>query len=172
MNGRGRWARTYGAPPWHLLVLALCFLVAGYAATRVVEVGIWPGFLVWFVGAVILHDLVLFPLYSAADFAARSATAHTRPRGRTAARRRRRPRPTGPRPAPINYLRVPTAFSGLLLLVWSPLILRGAEPNYRAAVGLSTIPYLNRWILVTLVLFAASALLYVLRRLAAGRVGR
>lgn len=170
MNGRSRWAWTYGAPSWHLLVLALCFLVAGYAATRVVEVGIWPGFLVWFVGAAILHDLVLFPLYSAADFAAQSATAHThtRRRRRTAAR----PRPTGRRAAPINYLRVPTAFSGLLLLVWSPLILRGAEPNYRAAVGLSTIPYLNRWILVTLVLFAASALLYVLRRLAAGRVGR
>ncbi|MDX3106552.1 hypothetical protein [Nonomuraea angiospora] len=165
MNGHGRWARTYGAPSWHLLVLALCFLVAGYAATRVVDVGIWPGFLVWFVGAIVLHDLVLFPLYSAADFAARSATTRTPRRGRTAARRRRRP-------APINYLRVPAAFSGLLLLVWSPLILRGAEPNYRAAVGLSTIPYLNRWILVTLVLFAASALLYVLRRLAAGWAGR
>ncbi|MFC4009969.1 hypothetical protein ACFOY2_22260 [Nonomuraea purpurea] len=170
MNGRSRWARTYGAPPWHLLALALCFLVAGYAATRVVDVGIWPGFLVWFVGAVIFHDLVLFPLYSAADFAARSSTALTRRRGRTAARPR--PRPTGRRPAPINYLRVPTAFSGLLLLVWSPLILRGAEPNYRAAVGLSTIPYLTRWILVTLVLFAASALLYLLRRLAARRVCR
>ncbi|MER6005823.1 hypothetical protein ABT120_45270 [Nonomuraea angiospora] len=170
MNGRSRWARAYGAPSWHLLVLALCFLVAGYAATRVVDVGIWPGFLVWFVGAVILHDLVLFPLYSAADLAARSATARTRRRRRSAARRR--PRPTGRRPAPINHLRVPTAFSGLLLLVWSPLILRGAEPNYRAAVGLSTIPYLNRWILVTLVLFAASALLYTLRRLAAGRAGR
>ncbi|MEV6039311.1 hypothetical protein AB0L65_49835 [Nonomuraea sp. NPDC052116] len=168
MNGHSRWARTYGAPSWHLLALALCFLVAGYTAIRVVEVGIWPGFLVWFVGAVILHDLVLFPLYSAADSVARSATARTR--RRTAARPR--PRPAGRRPAPINYLRVPTAFSGLLLLVWSPLILRGAEPNYRAAVGLSTIPYLNRWILVTLVLFAASALLYMVRRLAAGRVGR
>ncbi|WP_218135894.1 hypothetical protein [Nonomuraea jiangxiensis] len=128
--------------------------------------GIWPGFLVWFVGAVILHDLVLFPLYSAADFAARSSTARTPRRRRTAAR------PPGRRPAPINYLRLPTAFSGLLLLVWSPLILHGAEPNYRAAVGLSTIPYLTRWILVTLVLFAASALLYVLRCLAAGRAGR
>ncbi|MEO3873688.1 hypothetical protein ABGB18_33170 [Nonomuraea sp. B12E4] len=170
MNGSSRWVRIYGAPVWHLLALALCFLVAGYAATRVVEVGIWPGFLVWFVGAVILHDLVLFPLYSAADFAARSSTARARRRGRTAARRR--PRPPRRRPAPINYLRVPTAFSGLLLLVWSPLILRGAEPNYRAAVGLSTIPYFTRWILVTLVLFAASALLYVLRSLAAGRVGR
>lgn len=162
MNVRSRWARTYGAPPWHLFVLALCFLVAGYAAIRVADVGIWPGFLVWFVGAVILHDLVLFPLYSAADSAARSAATRTPRRGRTAARR----------PDPINYLRVPAAFSGLLLLVWSPLILRGAEPNYRAAVGLSTLPYLNRWILVTLVLFAASALLYVLRRLTAGRAGR
>ncbi|GAA3686033.1 hypothetical protein GCM10022224_058540 [Nonomuraea antimicrobica] len=170
MNGHSRWARIYGAPLWHLLALALCFLVAGYATIRVVDVGIWPGFLVWFVGAVIFHDLVLFPVYSAADFAARSSTALTRRRGRTAAR----PRPRPPRrpPALINHLRVPTAFSGLLLLVWSPLILRGAEPNYRAAVALSTMPYLTRWIAVTLVLFAASALLYVLRRLLAGRAGR
>ncbi|MFI6928444.1 hypothetical protein ACIBIZ_51570 [Nonomuraea spiralis] len=131
--------------------------------------GIWPGFLVWFVGAVILHDLVLFPLYSAADLAARSAADRTRRRRTTA---RRKPRPAGRRPAPVNYLRVPAAYSVLLLLVWSPLILRGAEPNYRAALGLSTIPYLNRWILVTLVLFAVSALLYALRRLAAGRAGR
>ncbi|WP_237109505.1 hypothetical protein [Nonomuraea sp. MG754425] len=170
MTGRNLWARAYGAPWWHLLVLALGFLVAGYAATRVVDAGIWVGFVVWFVGAVILHDLVLFPLYSAADLAARSSLSHTPHRGRPAARRR--PRPTGRRPAPLNYLRVPTAFSGLLLLVWFPLILHGAEPNYRAAVGLSTIPYLNRWILVSLALFAASALLYVLRRLAAGWVGR
>ncbi|MFI6707793.1 hypothetical protein ACIBF7_15225 [Nonomuraea sp. NPDC050478] len=168
MNGHSRWARTYGAPPWHLLVLALCFLVAGYAATRVVEVGIWRGFLVWLVGAVVLHDLVLFPLYSAADLAARSAAARTRRRRTTA---RRRPRPAGRRPAPVNYLRVPAAFSLLLLVVWSPLILRGAEPNYRAAVGLSTLPYLHRWILVTLVLFAVSALLHVLRRLDVGRAG-
>ncbi|MBF8184365.1 hypothetical protein ITP53_01095 [Nonomuraea sp. K274] len=165
MNGRSRWARAYGASPWHLLALALCFLVAGYAATRVVEAGIWLGFLGWFFGAVIIHDLVLFPLYSAADFAAGSVTAHARRRSRRPARYRRRS-------APINYLRVPAVFSGLLLLVWFPLILRRAEPNYRAAVGLSTLPYLTRWILITLVLFAASALLYVLRRLAAGRIGR
>ncbi|MEV0826698.1 hypothetical protein [Nonomuraea rubra] len=168
MNGHSRWARTYGAPSWHLLALVLCFLLAAYAATRVVGAGIWPGFLVWFVGAVIFHDLVLFPLYSAADLAAQAATARTRRRRRTAAR----PRPPERPVAAINHLRVPTAFSGLLLLVWFPLILRGAEPNYRAAAGLSTIPYLNRWILITLVLFAGSALLYVLRRLAAGRAGR
>ncbi|MGW4792114.1 hypothetical protein ACWEPC_06835 [Nonomuraea sp. NPDC004297] len=157
MTGRNLWARAYGAPWWHLLVLALGFLVAGYVATRVVDAGIWVGFVVWFVGAVVLHDLVLFPLYSAADLAARSAGARTRGSRRTGARWR---------PGPINHLRVPAAFSALLLLVWSPLILRGAEPNYRAAVGLSTIPYLNRWILVTLALFAASALLHLLRRLA------
>ncbi|MFC5835073.1 hypothetical protein [Nonomuraea insulae] len=168
MNGRSRWGRIYGAPPWHLLSLALCFLLAGYAVTRVVEAGIWAGFLVWFVGAVILHDLVLFPLYSAADVAARTRTTRPRRRGRTAARPRTRL--PGHAPAPTNYLRVPTAFSALLLLVWFPLVLRGAEPNYRAAVGLSTVPYLSRWILITLALFAASALVYLLRSLAAGRI--
>ncbi|MEV4010728.1 hypothetical protein AB0J35_09525 [Nonomuraea angiospora] len=147
-----RWAGAYGAPLWHLLVLVACFMVAGYVATRVVAAGIWMGFVAWFVAAIILHDLVLFPLYSAADTAAQAMA------GRVARPRRTR------RLAAINHLRVPAMLSGLLLLVWFPLILGGAERNYRWAVGLSTSPYLVRWLLITLVLFGVSGLLYAVRR--------
>ncbi|WP_433443193.1 hypothetical protein [Nonomuraea sp. CA-141351] len=153
-----RLAGVYGAPLWHLLVLVACFVVAGYVATRVVAAGIWMGFVVWFVGAIILHDLVLFPVYSVADGATRALLPRV-------ARRRRTP-------AVINYLRVPAALSGLLLLVWFPLILRGAEQNYRWASGLSTAPYLARWLLITLVLFGVSGLLYVLRRRNSRRADR
>ncbi|MEV4575102.1 hypothetical protein AB0K16_17790 [Nonomuraea jabiensis] len=144
-----RLASVYGAPLWHLLVLVACFVVAGYVATRVVAAGILLGFAVWFAGAAILHDLVLLPLYSGADVATQALT-----------RRVARPRRTGV----VNYLRVPAMLSGLLLLVWFPLILRGAERNYRWAVGLSTSPYLGRWLLITLVLFGVSGLLYAVRR--------
>ncbi|WP_433373209.1 hypothetical protein [Streptosporangium sp. CA-115845] len=153
-RGVYRWVSThYGADPLHLLALIACFALAGYAAGRVVAAGILAGFLVWFVGAAIIHDLLLYPLYSLADIVVQRRPWH-----------RRRP-PSGPVQWPplVNYLRVPAALSGLLLLVWFPLILRFAEHNYRKASGLDTSPYLGRWLLVTGVLFAGSALAYAIR---------
>ncbi|MER6952208.1 hypothetical protein ABT294_50190 [Nonomuraea sp. NPDC000554] len=148
-----RLAARYGADPLHLLALIACFALAGYAATRVVAAGIWVGFLVWFVGAAIIHDLLLYPLYALADVA-----VQRRPW------RRRRP-PSAPVAwAPsINYVRVPAALSGLLFLIWFPLILRLSEANYRRSTALDLSPYLGRWLLVTGVLFAGSALVYAIR---------
>lgn len=149
---RHRIAVHYGADPLHLLALLACFALAGYAASRVVGAGIWVGFAVWFVGAAIGHDLLLFPLYALADVAAQRHPW-----------RRRRSRGDVRWPPWINYLRVPSGLSGLLLLVWFPLILRRSDETYRKAVGLDTSPYLGRWLLVTGVLFAGSALAYALR---------
>ena len=147
-----RIAAHYGADPLHLLALLACFALAGYAASRVVAAGIWVGFAVWFIGSAIVHDLVLYPLYALADVA-----VQRRPWAR------RRPGPHVRWRPWINYLRVPAGLSGLLLLVWFPLILRQSEETYRKAVGLDTSPYLGRWLLVTGVLFAGSALAYALR---------
>jgi hypothetical protein len=149
---RHRIAVHYGADPLHLLALLACFALAGYAASRVVGAGIWVGFAVWFVGAAIGHDLLFFPLYALADVAAQRHPW-----------RRRRPRGNVQWPPWINYLRVPAGLSGLMLLVWFPLILRRSDETYRKAVGLDTSPYLGRWLLVTGVLFAGSALAYALR---------
>jgi membrane protein implicated in regulation of membrane protease activity len=63
----------------------------------------------------------------------------------------------------INYVRIPVAFSLLLLLAFFPLILGLSEPEYHRASGLTTQPYLWRWLAVTGVLFAASAVIYALR---------
>ncbi|MEV6762583.1 hypothetical protein AB0N16_18510 [Streptomyces sp. NPDC051105] len=62
----------------------------------------------------------------------------------------------------INHLRVPTFLSGLLLLVWFPLVFRPAGP-YPGGTGLSYDVYLGRWLLITGVLFAASAVAFAVR---------
>ena len=68
-----------------------------------------------------------------------------------------------PGPPLINYVRIPVAFSLLLLLAFFPLILGLSEPEYHRASGLTTQPYLWRWLAVTGVLFAGSAVIYALR---------
>ncbi len=142
-----RQLRWYGASPLHLLALLACFGLAGYAAVRLassqpVTVA------VWFVGAVIGHDLLLMPLYSLADRSAVAALRHREPQ-----------LPAAPW---INYLRVPVALSGLLLLVWFPLILRLRSP-YHASTTLSADPYLWHWLAVTGTLFLLSAIAFALR---------
>jgi hypothetical protein len=142
-----RQLRWYGASPLHLLALLACFGLAGYAAARLIPSQ--PlGVAAWFLGAVIGHDLLLMPLYSLADRSAIAAIRHREPQ-----------LPVTPW---INYVRVPAALSGLLLLVWFPLILRLQSP-YRASTMLSADPYVWHWLAVTGVLFLLSAVAFALR---------
>lgn len=99
----------------------------------------------WIVGAALLHDLVLLPLYAGAD----RAVVH----GLGAAGRREW----------AMYVRFPAALSGLLLLMWLPLISGMVDRRYRLATGLSPDGFLTRWLLITAVLFGGSALLLALR---------
>jgi hypothetical protein len=146
-----RLLRWYGANPLHLLALLGGFAVAGYAAARLVP-SRPAGIAAWFLGAVVGHDLLLFPLYTLAD---RSAAAVLRHRATRL-----------PAMPWINYLRVPAALSGLLLLIWFPLILR-LRTHYQASTTLSPDPYLWHWLGVTGVLFliSAAALAVRIRRL-------
>jgi hypothetical protein len=139
----------YGASPLHLLLVLASFALTAYAGVRLLR-GNTFAVIVWFVGAALLHDLVLLPLYAATDRAAqflarsRPATGHPPPR------------------QSVNYIRVPAFVSGLLLLVWWPLVLRRVG-HYTAATGLPADVFLGRWLLITAGLFAASALLLLLR---------
>ncbi|WP_163507581.1 hypothetical protein [Fodinicola acaciae] len=56
--------RFYGASGWHLAALLMCFLVAGYAIWLVAADPLAWLMLLWFLGAVVIHDLVLFPVYA------------------------------------------------------------------------------------------------------------
>ncbi|MFG3152367.1 hypothetical protein ACGF7W_09990 [Streptomyces sp. NPDC048219] len=145
-RGRGRAAglRPVLGSPFQILLLLCSFALAGYAGVRLLA-GDWFGVALWFVGAALLHDLVLLPLYTVADRAV--------VRGLGAAGRRSR----------VMYVRVPAAFSGLLLLVWLPLISGRVDRRYRSVAGLSAEGFLARWLLITAVLFGVSALLLALR---------
>ncbi len=125
--------------PLQILLLACSFALAGYAGVRLLD-GDWFEIALWFVGAAVLHDVVLLPLYAAAD----------RALGRAAGRH-------------VMYVRVPTALSALLLLVWFPLVTGQVADRYRSVTALSPDGFLARWLLITAVLFGGSALLFVLR---------
>jgi hypothetical protein len=85
-------------------------------------------------------------------------------------------RPPGAAPAwppLLNYVRIPVIFSLLLLMTFFPMILGLSEPELHRASGLTTGPYLWRWLGVSGVMFAISAAAYALNtRRAAARAGR
>jgi len=142
-----RWRRFYGAGPLHLLVLLACLAAVGYATAQIATDPSLPRILVWFAAAVIVHDLVAYPLYSLLDRVTHDALARLRT----------------PRVSPLNYLRVPALASGLLLAVYFPGIVRQGGPALRAASGQSQHPYLGRWLILTAIAFALSGLAYVTR---------
>lgn len=160
-----RFIAWYGSDPLHLLVLAGSFALAAYASLRLfdakpVEVA------VWLFGAVVLHDLVLLPLYTLAD---RSASRVLRHRGSTA-----------PRVPWINHVRVPVVISGLLMLLFFPLILRLPRGIFESITTYTTELYLARYLAIVGGLFLVSAISYAVRlrrarrlsaRITQGRVG-
>ncbi|HEY6738271.1 MAG TPA: hypothetical protein VI076_05425 [Actinopolymorphaceae bacterium] len=146
-----KFSRWYGAGPLHLLALVFGMAIAAYAAVRLV--GPNPlGVLLWFGVAIVAHDLVLLPLYSLAD------------RGVGAVlRRQRMDLPEDVRPVHWqNHVRVPFLLSGLLLLVFLPLILR-IPTGFERVTGRSIDPYLGRWLWITAALFLCSAVWLAIR---------
>ncbi|MFJ3202649.1 hypothetical protein [Streptomyces sp. NPDC086989] len=149
MSAPTAFRRRYGASPLHLLLVLTSFALAGYAGLRLFE-GDTVGVAVWFVGAALLHDLVLLPLYSVTDRAAQALFL-------------RGPGPAAPAPrVSVNHVRVPAFVSGVLLLVWWPLIFTRVD-HYTAATALPADGFLGRWLLITAALFAASAVVLAVR---------
>jgi hypothetical protein len=141
-----RLLRWYGAGPLHLLTMIGCAALAGYAAVELLPNN-WFGIPLWFVGAVIGHDLLLMPLYTLADRPVTAVFRH---------------RPARLSAGSVNYVRVPAALSGLLLLIWFPLIFR-LPSRFQFTTTLSLDPYLWHWLAVTGALFLLSAVALALR---------
>ena len=100
------------------------------------------GIAIWLVAAVVLHDLLLFPLYSGLDRGARRVL----------------------RGLAVNYVRVPAGLSLLLLGVFFATVAGKGARTYHAVSGRSFDGYAVRWLAVTVALFAASGLTYLVRR--------
>ena len=154
--------KVYGSNPFHLLMLIAGFALLGYVIATIGPAALWnpntwwQSIAVWFAAAIILHDLVLFPVYTLVD--------------RLLQVTYRRPEPgREPRVALLNYLRVPLLGAGLTLLVFFPGIIEQGAPAYVSATGQTQEPFLGRWLLLTAAMFATSALIYAIRLVTAPR---
>jgi hypothetical protein len=130
----------------HLAVLPVCV----WALVQVFDVASRQSAIriaIWLVAAAIVHDLVLFPLYSGLDRGARLVL----------------------RGAAVNYVRVPAGLSLLLLGVFFGTIAGKGAGAYHAVSGRTYDGYATRWLIATIALFAASGLIYLVRRRSAGR---
>jgi hypothetical protein len=136
-----RFRALYGSSPLHLIALVASLALTFYAALLIAETSGASKIALWLVGAALVHDLVLFPLYTLLGLLA----GGNRPRRAT------------------NFVRVPAMLSGLLFLMFAGLICSLAPGSYEGASGLRPEPYLERWLAITAVLFLASGLLYALR---------
>ena len=150
---RNGFRRVYGTNPLHLLTLAAGFALFGYVVATIKPTTLWnpdtwwQSIVVWFAAAIIIHDLVLFPIYALAD------------RFLLATRSDRRPSKV----PVLNYIRIPALGAGLTLLLFLPGIIEQGAPTYLAATGQTQDPFFGRWLLLTAAMFAASAVVYAIR---------
>lgn len=138
--------RIYGAGPLNLLGHAIVIGIAAYALSIMFRAPFAPqplNLVLWLLGGAIIHDLVFLPAYSAVNVVATRLFKGS--------------------PA-INYVRVPVIVSGILFLAFLPRITNRQPGNFERALGHAPPDYLTRWLLVTAVLFAGSAVIWGVQR--------
>ncbi|HET9074162.1 MAG TPA: hypothetical protein VFN48_06250 [Solirubrobacteraceae bacterium] len=133
--------RRYGGGPAHLLATLASFAIAtaavvGWAQSPSDFVGV----LEWFAAAIVLHDLVLLPLYSLVDRVG-----------------------VGWLPARhAGWVRIPALISLLVLAGTFPTVLGFGARSAHNLSGLPQGGYLVRWLVLAGALFALSGLAFVL----------
>lgn len=146
----GHFRRRYGASPLHLAAHLVVFAIAAFAIDRIASGGSLAKLVALYVGFVIAHDLIFLPIYSGLDRVVRTTLA------------RLPARQTGSVPA-INHIRAPALISGLLLIIYAPLISGKADAGYFQASGHHLEGYLRNWLLISAVLFLGSGFIYAVR---------
>ena len=149
---RGR----YGASPLHLGAHLLGFAIAAFALDKIFSGGDVGELLIWYLGFAIAHDLIFVPAYTGLDRLFRAIIARLR-------------LPTRSSVPVINHVRAPALISGLLLIIYLPLISGRSEQGYFALAGNDLTDYGRNWLLVTALLFLGSALIYAARVVRAAR---
>jgi Na+/melibiose symporter-like transporter len=152
-----RWfRRRYGAGPLHLVGVLSVAIIAVYALWKVHEESGVKKLLFWFVLSLVFCDLVAWPIYTVVDrMAIRAQERHQ------LGRRQLVPW--------INHIRVPTVISAVLFVMFLPLILRLDNTYFERAAGFSENVYIVNWVMVSVALFAGSALIYLMRLMRASR---
>jgi hypothetical protein len=133
--------KRYGSSPVHLVGHIAVFGLTAYAITQIFTLGAAGNAVVWLIGAVLLHDAVLWPLYSVGDAVGRRLLVGA-----------------------VNYVRIPLGLSLLLGLVFFGTISGKGGNAYRNASGQTYDGYVTRWLVVSAALFAISAAVYLVRR--------
>jgi hypothetical protein len=149
-----RFRRRYGASPLHLAGHLAVFAIAAFAIDRIASGAGLAKLIALYIAFVIAHDLIFLPAYSSLDRAARSALMQLPTRGSA-------------RVPAINHIRVPALISGLLLIIYAPLISGKADADYFRTSGHHVSGYLRNWVLISVALFLGSGLIYSLRVLRA-----
>jgi hypothetical protein len=145
-----RFRYEYGAGPLHLLAVLASLALALYAILRIFEIPSTGGILLWMGLAIVAHDFIALPLYSLfLRVAEEGVDATVRPRRRAL--------------LTLNHIRIPAAFSLLLLLISFPLVFQIDEPRYELTTGLDLDRFLGNWLLITAVMFGVSGLLLALK---------
>lgn len=152
----------YGASPLHLLAVLATFAIAGYAFFQLFDNPTGLETAIWFVAAIVAHDLIAFPLYSALNLIADRSLAGAGTGARAGGAERSVPA--------INHLRIPTYLSAMALILFFPEILGLSSSNYEDDTGLSAGVFLGRWLGICAALFLGSALIYAIRLRRARRV--
>ena len=131
--------RHYGASPVHLLAHAVLLPLAAWAILKVVDVRAAGNVAAWFAGALVLHDALVLPAYSALDRVA----ARVRVLGVSA----------------VNFVRVPAGLTLLTLAVYWPQVMGRNDGDFTYVSGVDAQGELERWLLLVAGLWLASALL-------------
>lgn len=156
--------RLYGAHPLQLVLILASFVVVGYALSLLGFEALWDpdtwwqSIALWFVGAALAHDILLFPAYAAAD---RILVAVTGGRTRSAATRARIP--------VINFVRVPLLACGLITLLFFPGLIEQGAGTYNRATGQTQEPFLHRWVILCGLILLLGLVAYLVARLTWGR---
>ena len=155
--------RVYGAHPLQLVLVLASFALAAYAIALLGLGALWnpdtwwQSIAVWFLGAAVAHDLLLFPVYAAAD--------RVLSLGEDLRSRRGQHRPAVP---VVNYLRIPLLACALITLVFFPGLIRQGAGAYHRATGMTQDVFLRRWLLLCAAILLCGLLAYVVARLRAG----
>jgi hypothetical protein len=139
--------KRYGASPVHLLAHLLALALAAWALLHILDLSTAGRVLLWLAGSVIVHDLLLLPLYSAIDRLAERAL---------------------PGPA-VNYVRVPAGLALLLGAVYFGEISGRADAAYQRASGTSFQDPLAHWLLASAALFAIAGAVWAIRQFPGSR---